>query len=202
MVSTDGQLSHTRSSTVGASDGGPHVEVHHSGVGDHAAGDQVVDQLVVLGGRRQPARRGRSSASAATPRCAHSSSRCRSRRPRTANSRSARAGSAGTATLDGDRDGLVAIVDADVHLGTADQLFAREQLVVGQHPAIPRGRRDLHLGGHRQRNRAGSHDADAELATRRRPAPRAGLQIWRAARRGCRPRRCSSRLTQRCSSAT
>ena len=52
----------------------------------------------------------------------------------------------------GDRDGLVAVVDADMHLGAADQLLARQQLVVGKHLPVARGLGDLHFGRHRQRH--------------------------------------------------
>ena len=49
-----------------------------------------------------------------------------------------------------------------MHLRAADQLLSGQQLVVGEHLAIPGGLRDLHLGGHRQRHRTGGHHAHAQ----------------------------------------
>ena len=40
-------------------------------------------------------------------------------------------------------DRLVAISDIDVDLGSADELFPGEELVVGQHLAVARGLGDL-----------------------------------------------------------
>jgi hypothetical protein len=49
-VSTSGDESVTRSSTVGNVGGRPYVEIHHLGVGDRAGRDQVRDQRVVVRG--------------------------------------------------------------------------------------------------------------------------------------------------------
>ena len=143
-------------------------------VGDHPAGDQVCDQLVVLGGRFDTGRRAPSSASAARPGCGRSSSRCRSRRTRTASWRLARAASAGTAprrlatTTASSRSSIT-----DVHLGAADQLLSGQQLVVGEHPAgsgpsaSPASRRAPTAAPPRRRRRRCPVRAAASTSTRR-----------------------------------
>ena len=50
-----------------------------------------------------------------------------------------------------------------MHLRPADQLLAGQQLVIGEHLAVPDGLRDLHLGGHRQRHRTGGDHAHPQL---------------------------------------
>ncbi len=47
-----------------------------------------------------------------------------------------------------------------------DQLFAGQQLVVGEHLQVTGGLGDLHLGGHRQWHGAGGHHADADFLSR------------------------------------
>ena len=60
------------------------------------------------------------------------------------------------------RDSHVAVVHADVHLGAADELFAGEQLVLGEHLPITGGLGDMHLCGHRQRHRPRRDHTHAE----------------------------------------
>ena len=101
----------------------------------------------------------------------------------------------------GDGHRLVAVLDADMDLGAADQLFAGEQLIVREHLPISRGLGDLHLGGDRERNRTRGNHADAEL---RRSIDEHSRWRCRSARS---PSSVSTTLllistTQRCSSAT
>jgi hypothetical protein len=75
------------------------------------------------------------------------------------------------------RDGLVAVVDADVHLSATDELFAGEQLVVGEHLSKPGGLCDLHFGGHRQWHRPRGDDAHAQRGRSVHEGPAMALQI-------------------------
>ena len=50
-----------------------------------------------------------------------------------------------------------------MYLGTANKLFSRQKLVIGQHLPVAGGLRDLHFGGDRQRHRTGGHHAYAEF---------------------------------------
>ena len=61
-----------------------------------------------------------------------------------------------------DHDGFVAIGHIHMHLRTADQLLAGQQLVVGQHLPVAGGLGDLHLGGNRQRHRTRRDHTHAE----------------------------------------
>jgi hypothetical protein len=48
-----------------------------------------------------------------------------------------------------DCDRFITVVDPDMYLGAADQLFTRQQLIVGEHLPIARRLGDLHFGRHR-----------------------------------------------------
>jgi len=63
----------------------------------------------------------------------------------------------------GHDDRLVAVGHADVHLSAADELFAGQQLVIGEHLPVAGSLRDLHFGGNRQRHRPGGDHAHAEF---------------------------------------
>src|SRR4029077_16498633 len=114
---------------------------------------------------------------------------------------------------------LVAIRHSDVHLRAADQLLSGQQLVVGEHLAIPGGLRDLHLGGHRQRHRTGGHHPPAQPSRGRDgdpptpppPRPSRAAASTSTRRCPCSSFRSPSRVattplfistTQRCNSAT
>ena len=49
-----------------------------------------------------------------------------------------------------------------MHLGAADELFAGQQLVIGEHLPVAGGLRDLNFGGNRQWHRPGGDHAHAE----------------------------------------
>jgi hypothetical protein len=50
-----------------------------------------------------------------------------------------------------------------MHLSAADELFAGQQLVIGEHLPVAGSLRDLHFGGNRQRHRPGGDHAHAEF---------------------------------------
>ena len=60
-------------------------------------------------------------------------------------------------------DRFVAVLDADMHLGAADQLLAGQQLVVGEHLSVAGCLGHLHFGRHRQRHGPGGDHAHAQL---------------------------------------
>src|ERR1700733_1730403 len=62
-----------------------------------------------------------------------------------------------------DRDGFVAVVHSDMHLGAADQLLARQQLIVGKHLPVARGFGNLLFGGPRQRHGPRRYHAYAQF---------------------------------------
>ena len=61
------------------------------------------------------------------------------------------------------RDRLVAVADADVHLGAADQLLACQQLIIGKHLAVTLGLGDLHFSRHRKRHGPRGHHSNAQF---------------------------------------
>jgi hypothetical protein len=62
-----------------------------------------------------------------------------------------------------DCDCFVSVVDTNMYLGAADQLLARQQLIVSEHSSVSRRPGDLHFGRHRQRHGPGGHHPYAQL---------------------------------------
>jgi hypothetical protein len=137
----------------------PDVEVGHLAVCDHTAVDQVVEQVVVLLGRLDPA--GRAGAGPALP-----DDRPDARVAGVLSVPERGAGRQGQQDREvpshplHDLDGQVAVGDADVDLQPADQLLVHQQPVLLLHPAVAPGGGQLEVGEHRARCRPGGSDAE------------------------------------------
>ena len=139
---------------------GTDIEVGHLAVGDDAAVDQVVEQLLVLLGRLDPT--GRAGTGPALP-----DDRPDARVARVLSVPERRAGRQGQQDrkMPGhplhDLDGQIAVGHAHVDLQPADELLVDEQPVLLLHPAVASGGGQLEVREHRARRRARGGDTQA-----------------------------------------
>ena len=171
--------------------GGPHVEVGHLRVGDHAGADEVREQPVVLGGVLE--RTGGAGTRPALP-----DDRADRRVPGVLPVPVGRAGRQreehGQVPGDplGDLDRELAVGDPDVDLGAADQLLVDEQAVLLLHPPVAAGRGELEVA--ELAAGCGPDRGDAE------PLARGHLDHAGAQARDLAPQAVQGRRRRRCSS--